>query len=104
MDVENPGITDHFNVGLGNMSGINGNIDVFGAGATYLNVDDSSDAAARIVTMKDDSIYALNVTRLTTPLRSRLCILSMHGTKVASPPIRTTRIAGAAAPVLGGKP
>ncbi len=58
--ISNPGGSDHVNLGSatpglnGTLGGFLGGIDVSGAGATTLTVDDSADISARTATLSDD--------------------------------------------------
>jgi hypothetical protein len=55
----NPGGVDVTNIGLGNMGSINGLVDVYGPGATVLDLNDSSDTTARTVTMDNGVVTGL---------------------------------------------
>ncbi len=55
----NPGGQDSTNVGLDQTGGITGFVDVYGPGATSLDVNDESDTTARTVTMNDGSVTGL---------------------------------------------
>jgi hypothetical protein len=59
LNVVNPGGSDSINVGRGNLGSINGFVNVSGAGATSLDLDDSSDTVVRTVSMNDGSITGL---------------------------------------------
>ncbi|MHB1426081.1 MAG: hypothetical protein ACYC3I_23200 [Gemmataceae bacterium] len=55
----NPGGTDYTDLGVGNMSGINGNVNVSGSGATNLILDDSNDTTGCTVSMNNGSVSGL---------------------------------------------
>jgi hypothetical protein len=57
--IDNPGSLDIIDVGQGNMSNINGFINVYGNGETFLDLDDSSDTTGRTAYVYDGSIYGL---------------------------------------------
>ena len=49
-----------FDTGTGSTASINGYVDAFGAGSTYLYVDDSADTTGRNVTMNNGSMTGLS--------------------------------------------
>jgi hypothetical protein len=57
--VDNSGGLDNVSVGLGTLATINGPVDVSGAGATNLFLDDTNDTVARTVSMYDAAVVGL---------------------------------------------